>query len=185
MDGDTIGVLHGGSMVRVRLHGIDAPEREQDFSRKASEALGGRVFTKTVSVRKTDTDKHGRTVGIVFIDGEDVNRWLLDNGWAWHFKKYDSNPEYAEAEEAARTKKAGIWAGVNIVAPWDFRGDDMTPSANIVRAEARPTAKPIGSYWLNTNDNTRHNSGCRWFGRTKRGRYCGPNEGNACGNCRG
>lgn len=96
-DGDTIEVLVDEKPVRVRLHGIDAPERGQDYSTKARTAISKKVFQKVVSVRKTDTDRYGRTVGVVYLDDEDVNLWLLSQGWAWHYKHYDSNKKYAAA----------------------------------------------------------------------------------------
>lgn len=95
-DGDTIEVLVDEKPVRVRLHRIDAPERGQDYSTKARTAISKKVFQKVVSIRKTDTDRYGRTVGVVYLD-EDVNLWLLSQGWAWRYKHYDSNKKYAAA----------------------------------------------------------------------------------------
>jgi endonuclease YncB( thermonuclease family) len=175
-DGDTIKVLVNKETVTVRLEGIDAPESGQSFGKKAKEALAGLVAGKTVTVKKTGTDKYMRTLGIVIVGDVDASAKLLEDGWAWHFKKYNDEERLAKLEEAARKAKRGLWAYENAIAPWDYRARQKTP-------EAAPDGPKL--YWLNTSSDVRHNERCEHFQKTKRGRLCKADEGKPCGLCGG
>ena len=123
-DGDTIEVLHEGKAEKIRLYGIDCPEDHQDFSHKAKQFTSDMVFGKTVDVKKMDTDRYGRTVGIVSIGGKTVNEELLKSGMAWFFTKYCKESfceQWKRYEEAARKSKVGLWSMPNPIPPWDFR----------------------------------------------------------------
>jgi micrococcal nuclease len=161
----------------VRLEGIDAPESGQSFGRKAKEALAKIVAGKTVTVRKTGTDKYDRTLGIVIVGDIDVNAKLVEDGWAWHFKKFNSDERLAKLEEAARKARRGLWDDEAPLAPWDYRAKQQAALA------APEVAK--GQYWLNTSSGVRHNQSCEYFQKTKKGRFCGPDEGKPCGICGG
>lgn len=122
-DGDTITVLdeadHG--RFRIRLHGIDCPEKNQDFGNVAKSYLSSLIFGKIVKVRYKEIDRYGRIVGLVLLDGTDINLKMLEAGLAWHYKRYDGNPEYAEAENQARKNRIGLWQQPNPIPPWNFR----------------------------------------------------------------
>jgi micrococcal nuclease len=120
-DGDTFTLLVDQQQIRIRLHGIDCPEKGQDFSQKAKEYLSGLVAGKTVRVTKTDVDRYGRTIGIVHIDSLNINEMLLKEGLAWHYKYYDKNPDWAAFEAEAKKMKRGLWVQPNPQAPWEFR----------------------------------------------------------------
>ena len=177
MDGDTIKVLVNRNAVTIRLEGIDAPESGQSYGRKAKEALARIVAGKTVTVRKIGTDKYERTLGMVIVGETDVNAKLVGDGWAWHYSKHNSDERVAKLEEAARTAKRGLWADEAPLAPWDYRARQQTALAGPEVAK--------GQYWLNTSSNVRHNRSCEYFQKTKRGRFCGPDEGKPCGICGG
>lgn len=179
-DGDTIKVLIGKETVTVRLEGIDAPESGQSFGKKAKEALAGLVAGKTVTVKKTGTDKYKRTLGIVIVGDVDASAKLLEDGWAWHFKKYNDEERLAKLEEAARKARRGLWADENALAPWDYRARQKTPEV----APKTPNEKKM-LYWLNTSSDVRHNEHCEHFQKTKRGRLCTADEGKPCGLCGG
>ncbi|HCZ36919.1 MAG TPA: hypothetical protein DHV26_13440 [Cytophagales bacterium] len=121
-DGDTFTLLQDNTQTRIRLHGIDCPEKGQDFSTVAKEFLSRLVFSKSVTVDVKDTDRYGRTIGIVHVhDSIVVNEALLKAGLAWHYRYYDKNPKWAKLEKAAREAKRNIWSLPDPVAPWDFR----------------------------------------------------------------
>lgn len=120
-DGDTFTMLIEQEQVRVRLHGIDCPERGQDFSMAAKEFLSGLIFDRTVRVDKLSVDRYGRTIGIVYVDSVHVNEALLRAGLAWHYTYYDKNPAWSALEQEAREAKRGIWSLPDPLAPWEYR----------------------------------------------------------------
>jgi micrococcal nuclease len=120
-DGDTFTMLVNNERVRIRLHGIDCPEKGQDFSNTAKDFLSNHVFGKTVTVKEMDTDRYGRTIGMVFADSVNVNEKLLEAGLAWHYAYYDKNPAWAKLEQQAKSKKLGLWSLANPIPPWDYR----------------------------------------------------------------
>jgi endonuclease YncB( thermonuclease family) len=174
-DGDTITVLVDKKPIKIRLEGIDAPEAKQSFGTRSKQALSEMVFGKEVLVRKTGQDRYGRSLGFVSRDGIDINSVMIQDGWAWHYKKYNQDSKLADLERQARAAKRGLWAEPNPLAPWDFRD------------RQKPKAEPSkgGEHWLNTSSNVRHNESCEHFSKTKKGRLCGPNDGKACGICGG
>jgi micrococcal nuclease len=123
-DGDTVTILVGGNQVRVRLFGIDAPERGQDYSRKSSEALADLVFGKEVRVVVHDKDRYGRTVGDIYVGSTFVNETMVKDGWAWNYAHYSKSKHYAELEREAREAKKGLWAGKTPMPPWDYRAEE-------------------------------------------------------------
>ena len=179
-DGDTIKVLVNKESVTVRLEGIDAPESKQSFGNKSKEALSRLVAGKTVTVKKTGTDKYKRTLGVVIVGDVDANAKMIEDGWAWHFKKYNDEERLAKLEDAARKAKRGLWADENPLAPWEYRARPKTPEV----APDGPSEKEM-LYWLNTASNVRHNQRCEHFQKTKRGRLCTADEGKPCGICGG
>ena len=123
-DGDTIwvrGIGEQGKGVKVRLDRIDAPESKQDYGFEAKEYLNGRIGGKTVKVEWEKKDQFGRILGIVYIDGTDINLEMVATGNAWHYAHFDQTPEYAEAEKSARAARIGLWAGESPINPYDFR----------------------------------------------------------------
>jgi endonuclease YncB( thermonuclease family) len=122
-DGDTITVLDDmdKGRFRIRLYGIDAPEKKQDFGQKAKQYLSSRLFRKAVVIRYKEIDRYGRIVGKVYLDNEEINVDMLKNGYAWHYKNYDNSEEYSQAEINARKKGIGLWSLKNPVPPWNFR----------------------------------------------------------------
>lgn len=177
-DGDTLTLLRADkSKLKVRLEGIDAPEAKQQHGEKAKDALAAIVLQKEVTVKKTGDDRYGRTLGVVMADGRDINLWMVESGWAWHFKRYSKDERLAAAELRAREARIGLWAGENIIAPWEYRARQKAPVAGEVLADQR--------HWLNTSSNVRHNSRCQSFNNTTKGRFCGADEGKACGICGG
>lgn len=127
-DGDTVTVLDASKRQhRIRLAGIDAPEKRQAFGNRSRQALASMVFRQRVVVETQKVDRYGRLIGKVFIGDIDVNRALLDLGWAWHYKEYQSEQStedrlsYSKAESAARGRGVGLWQDRNPTPPWDFR----------------------------------------------------------------
>lgn len=122
-DGDTFTLLtEDKEQVKVRLYGIDCPERRQAFGQVAKDFTSEAVFGQWVRLSREGKDRYGRTVAIVELeDGRILNEMLLQAGLAWHYKRYDKNPDWAKMEIRARQKRIGLWKDKYAIAPWDFR----------------------------------------------------------------
>lgn len=130
-DGDTFTLLTDEKkQVKVRLHGIDCPERAQDFGQVARQKLSDLVFNQQVRVVEKDVDRYQRTVGVVYTsDDVCVNEELLRAGLAWHYSEYDKNPEWAALEQEARQKRIGLWSHPKPVRPSEYRKSKRKPKA--------------------------------------------------------
>ena len=118
-DGDTVTLLVGTEQIRVRLWGIDAPEKGQAFGNRAKQALSDTVFGRAVRVDDLGKDKYGRTLGIIRLGDKNINLELVREGWAWWYRQYaPRDRELAAAEESARNGKRGLWADRDPVPPW-------------------------------------------------------------------
>lgn len=193
-DGDTLTLLiNGNQQVKVRLEGIDAPENGQEYAAKSKQGLSSKVFGETVRLRANGKDRYGRTLGVVYFDQENVNRWLVKEGLAWHYTKYSDDRELAAAQTEAKNARKGLWSGFRPMPPWEYRAlgksskttAKSSPESSSTQSGATPKAAPAASYWLNSSSGVRHNRTCRWFGKTKRGRFCTKSDGRACGICGG
>jgi endonuclease YncB( thermonuclease family) len=131
-DGDTLTVLTAEKrQVKVRLHGIDAPETGQDFGTRAKQAASELAFGKQVTVREVDRDRYGRTVAEVILpDGRSLNREMVRGGMAWWHRTYaPADRELASLEAEAKATKRGLWAQPGAIPPWEWRsskGDPVT-----------------------------------------------------------
>jgi len=128
-DGDTVTLLDAQKKQwKIRLLGIDAPEKKQAFGQRSKQHLSDLVFNKQVVVEYYKRDRYGRTLGKLLVDGADVNLEQVKAGMAWHYKRYekeqppDERVSYAEAEERARAGRKGLWVDAEPVPPWDWRG---------------------------------------------------------------
>lgn len=123
LDGDTIKVLHNSHAERIRLHGIDCPEKGQPYGNRAKHAASALVFGKEVTVQTHGLDRYGRTIGDVMLpDGTNVNHELVKGGWCWWYRKYaPDNSRLERLEQDAREAKKGLWADPAPVPPWVYR----------------------------------------------------------------
>ncbi len=127
-DGDSITVLDStNTQHRIRLQGIDAPERKQAFGNASRKHLASLVAGETVTVKWAKRDRYRRIVGLVLVDGQDVNLAQVKAGMAWFYRYYQKelSPEnrklYAQAEYEARANKKGLWQEKNPMPPWEYR----------------------------------------------------------------
>jgi micrococcal nuclease len=121
-DGDTFTMIFdNGFEVRVRLNGIDSPEKKQAFSNRAKQTLSALIFNKKVKVYYESKDRYGRVLGDIYIDNLNVNHEMVRRGMAWHFIRYSDDETLAALEKEARKNRIGLWADPNPVAPWKFR----------------------------------------------------------------
>ena len=126
IDGDTFEgyVLSRGERTvsaRVRVSGIDAPERGQFYGDVATLHLEWLIEGKMVALSVTGRDMYGRMIATVRLNGFDIAEEMLRQGLAWHFREYDHNLRYAQLESEARENGRGLWADERAVAPWRWR----------------------------------------------------------------
>ena len=127
-DGDTVTVLDAARVQhKIRLSGIDAPEKAQPFGNRSKKSLSDLAFDKTVTVETDKRDRYGREVGKVLVNGRDVNLIQVERGMAWHYKAYEREQSpsdrklYDAAEADARAGRRGLWRDADPVPPWDYR----------------------------------------------------------------
>lgn len=127
-DGDTITLLdHQKNTYKIRLQGIDAPEKKQAFGEKSKQSLHDLVHGKQVRIEYEKEDKYGRTVGKVTLGDLDVCLQQLVLGMAWHYKKYQNEQSasdrtvYSDTELKSKSLKLGLWSDETPVPPWEFR----------------------------------------------------------------
>ena len=130
-DGDTITVLHNGVPEKVRLFGIDAPERHQPFGMRAKQFVSNLAFGKVVEINPAGHDRWKRTIAeVVLPDGRYLNREVVHAGFAWWFRKYaPSDDELEDLEGKARAARRGLWADADPVPPWEWRASQRSKPA--------------------------------------------------------
>jgi endonuclease YncB( thermonuclease family) len=127
-DGDTITVLDEKNIqYKIRLQGIDAPEKAQPYGQKSKQSLHQLVHSKQVTVEYQKKDKYGRIIGKVLLNGIDICLKQIELGMSWHYKQYESEQSrqdreiYTKAELFAQAERLGIWNDKLPTAPWEFR----------------------------------------------------------------
>ena len=120
-DGDTITVLHNKTQHRIRLEGIDAPEKGQAYGAKARQTLADKIFGQKVRVDWTKRDCYGRIIGRVYLGERDISLEMVKDGFAWHYKRYSKEAALADAEKEARKAGRGLWSDREPTPPWEWR----------------------------------------------------------------
>lgn len=165
-DGDTITILDGSkTQHKIRLYGIDTPERGQAFGNVAQEFTSNLTAGKIVDVIPYDTDKYGRTVGVVLVNGQNVNQQLISAGYAWQYGKYCKESfcnDWSNLEQEARDTKRGLWTEAAPTAPWDYRTGKTASYTSRDSQDTLLTAAG-GSYHGNVNSHVFHESSCRYY----------------------
>ena len=164
-DGDTITVLDDTNRQhKIRLIGIDAPEKHQDSGNRAKQNLSDLVYGKTVRVEWSKADRYGRTLGKVLADGKDAALSQVMAGLAWHYKAYETEQSstdrqaYADAEIAARTQRIGLWTSSCPTPPWDYRRGNppVTSSACSCDSHQVCTGPRGGRYCITSGGSKRY-----------------------------
>ena len=127
-DGDTVTVLDADKVQhKIRLSGIDAPEKSQAYGNQSKESISDLVYFKAVTVETEKKDRYGRDVGKVLVNGVDVNLEQVQRGFAWHYKAYEREQSandrklYDLTENEARAARRGLWRDAEPIPPWEFR----------------------------------------------------------------
>jgi endonuclease YncB( thermonuclease family) len=149
IDGDTIDVQLQSGPIRIRFHGIDAPEKAQDHGKEATATLSQMVMGKQVQIEAFQQDRYERLVGIVYLGELNVNSRLVRDGHAWAMRRYlrKEDAELCRIEAEARLNRRGLWASTDAVAPWSYRrrpdsSEHTPPSAETAESCIAAIGKP-------------------------------------------
>ncbi len=170
IDGDTIEILEQGNHLRrIRLSGIDAPEKGQSFGQRSKQGLSDLVFGKQVEAETSKIDRYGRAVAKVFINGKDVNLEQIKKGLAWHYKEYQKEQSlsdrrtYTDEEEKSKVQKIGLWIDPDPMPPWAWRHGGKNESTQESLASGCPcgsdnlcTGKRGGQYCISPSGKKRY-----------------------------
>ena len=139
-DGDSIHVVdESGHKNKVRVIGIDAPERKQEFGMEARDILADLILGQMVTVRYEHIDTYDRVLGLIFFDGIEVNQWMIEQGAAWYYKVFSwahsdaDKKRWLNAQHRAEGDILGLWSG-RPLEPWVWRAEQK--KARKARREA-------------------------------------------------
>ncbi len=124
MDGDTVRVItETGKAIKIRLSSIDAPEKRMVFGQKSRRILSNLINQKNVKVvtGKNRKDQYNRVVATLYIDGKNVNHYMVQKGAAWVWEKYNRDRKLSAIQRYARRHKIGLWSKPNPKKPWQWR----------------------------------------------------------------
>lgn len=127
VDGDTVVLETQNERHRIRLAGIDAPERKQPWGEASTRELRREIAGQSVLVEWNKRDRWKRLIGVIKLEKRDINKHMIKSGLAWHYKKYqrEQTPEdraaYDAAEKAAQGARRGLWSAPNPMPPWNWR----------------------------------------------------------------
>jgi len=122
IDGDTVEIMGEGTKpFKVRLMGIDAPERRQPYGKKSKQVLSDLIYKKIVRLVGSKKDRYGRTLSRLYVGEIDVSAAMVEQGAAWVYRRYTSDPVLYKAEELAKETKRGLWALPDPMPPWKWR----------------------------------------------------------------
>jgi micrococcal nuclease len=162
VDGDTITILTPNKEhIKIRLSAVDTPEGGQAYGKKATQFTSRMVYKKNVQVEKETTDRYGRTVGFVYIDGVNLSEQIIANGYGWVYRKYckwSFCDDWLTLEKQARESRLGLWRDKKPQPPWEWRSDKRNGGRSKV-----VVIGGAGIYHGNLKSHVLHGSGCQHY----------------------
>jgi endonuclease YncB( thermonuclease family) len=192
-DGDTVTVLQEKTEIKIRLHGIDSPEKNQDFGQAARKLTADLCFGEVVTVHVTDTDRYGRKVGLVLLeDGRVLNHELVAAGLAHWYAQYAPDDLALERLQAdAKAAKRGLWSRPDVITPYEFRKGKRSGNGvpyNPPGSEVEPSGSAglTDAVYITESGTKYHKAGCRFLAQSKRAisRAAAAKRFEPCGVCR-
>jgi micrococcal nuclease len=198
-DGDTITVLHDETQIKVRFHGVDTPEKKQDYGTAAKNFTADHCFGEIVTIVVTDTDRYGRKVGLVILEaGRVLNHELVAAGLAHWYEQYAPDDQALKRlQTEAKTAKRGLWSRSDVIIPSEFRkgkrNGNVTPyNPPSARTESMPSALPsaaigpAGTVYITDSGAKYHKKGCRFLKQSSKAVLLSKARGNydPCGVCK-
>ncbi|MDO4223579.1 MAG: thermonuclease family protein [Acinetobacter sp.] len=144
-DGDSFTCLHQKQQIKVRMNQIDTPEKKQAFGQAAKKHLSQMIYQKNVTLHIHESDKYQRQVADVFVGGVDVNRKMVEHGYAWAYREYLHDQSLLDVENTARQQRLGLWSQPNAIYPSEFRhAAKGTQTTQSVQAQPKRIQKKSG-----------------------------------------
>ena len=141
-DGDTMNVQKvengkfTGEVIKIRMFGIDAPEKTQDYGIESKQALEKLVNGKTLEIEEKNRDRYGRTVAVVYVNGKNINEEMVKNGNAWWYQEYDKKDTKMQAyQENAKKNKLGLFGKKGYVEPWNYRKEKKAAATSKTKSK--------------------------------------------------
>lgn len=151
VDGDTIDVKLQSGPIRIRFHGVDAPEKAQAHGKEATAALSALIMGRDVQIEPFEQDRYDRLIGIVYLDELNVNAELVRNGHAWAMRRYmrKADAPLCSLEAEARLNRRGLWDSSTAIPPWTYRrrskaAPQTTGTVETVESCVAAIGKPYG-----------------------------------------
>lgn len=136
-DGDTLTLKENKNgklqeeLIKVRLYGIDAPEKDQDYGLESKEHLLQKIKNKNVELEVKSKDRYNRIVGIIWIENRNINEEMIRDGYAWYYEQYDKNNEKSRIyQENAMKNKLGLFSKRKYEKPWEYRKNKKDNNKN-------------------------------------------------------
>lgn len=158
-DGDTLKVQRGSEKIKIRLYGVDTPETKQPYGNIAKKVTNALVRGKMVEVQTVTSDRYGRTVGLVSVDGKSLNKHLVQKGYAWVYPQYCKKSfcnSWKSIEVSARMQERGMWKDPNIVPPWEYRHQKRS-------SKNSKASNVVDPYHGNVKSKTYHRESCKHY----------------------
>lgn len=148
LDGDTVLIKRASGLKKIRMAGIDAPEKAQLFGETSRRSLAEMVLGKQVKVTSEAVDQYGRMVARLSVDGLDVNAEQIRRGMAWENSRFHNNRAMLALQEEARQEPRGLWAAGDPMPPWEWRKlhpsvQTGTSPASVATNAVRSPADPV------------------------------------------
>ena len=159
-DGDTIKVLHNGKQIKIRLYGVDTPEKAQAYGQKAKHFTSSLVAGRIVNIEPVTIDRYGRTVALVSVNGKLLEAELTKSGMAWVYRKYCKKEplcsDLIRLEAKARENHIGLWSDPHAQPPWDWRHNKRS-------TKKQQKNNISGMYHGNVKSHVFHRPECKYY----------------------
>ncbi len=163
-DGDTITVLQDNKQHKIRLYGIDTPEKRQDFGQAAKQFLSQKIYNKKVQVEITGEDRYSRKIGIVYLGNDLINEKMVQGGYAWVYQKYCQKAfckNWIDYQGMAQKEQLGLWSGSNPIPPWEYRHSKKGKSSKAM--DMAMATSTLFVFHGNVKSRIFHSQSCKHF----------------------
>jgi len=173
IEGDSITIISKGKEVEIRLFGIDTPEKTQAFGQSAKNFTGAMASRGEIRVEPITKDQSGKIVGLVFVNGINLNEQIVSQGFGWVYRQYCKESycaDWLKIESNAKASQKGLWADANPTPPWEYRKNQRSGGeGDVLKLAAIPSSSvkivPNGpvAYHGSTKDRVFHSAACKDF----------------------